>query len=251
MAKLYYDERNRRTLAELAPNTKAAAMKWYAFCEKHGIEILIYDAMRTEAEQRANVEKGVSGTMKSYHLVGQAIDFVPANENGKVSWERSWYMRDDIQKAVKEAKRLGFTWGGDWANFVDMPHLQYDKIAYGQDKKLATAPTTSVPKPAPKPSTSVSGTSVYVVKKGDTLGAIASKYKTTVAKLQAANGIKNANTIYVGQKIKVPASTYTVKRGDTLGEIASRSGVTVAKLQALNGIKDANKIRVGQKLKLQ
>lgn len=249
MAKLYYDERNRRTLAELAPNTKAAAMKWYAFCEKHGIEILIYDAMRTEAEQRANVEKGVSGTMKSYHLVGQAIDFVPANPEGKVSW--NWYDRDDIQKAVKEAKRLGFTWGGDWWNFIDKPHLQYDKIAYGQDKKLSTAPTTSVTKPAPKPTTSAGSTSVYVVKKGDTLGEIASKYKTTVAKLQAANGIKNANTIYVGQKIKVPASTYTVKRGDTLGEIASRAGVTVAKLQALNGIKDANKIRVGQKLKLQ
>lgn len=245
MAKLYYDERNRRTLAELAPNTKAAAMKWYAFCEKHGIEILIYDAMRTEAEQRENVRKGVSGTMKSYHLVGQAIDFVPANSSGKVSW--NWYDRDDIQKAVKEAKRLGFTWGGDWWNFVDKPHLQYDKIAYGQDKVLVGQSTTSVPKPG----TSAGNTSVYVVKKGDTLGEIASKYKTTVAKLQSLNNIKNANTIYVGQKIKLPSKTYTVKKGDTLGAISKRSGVSVSKLQSLNGIKDANLIRVGQKLKLQ
>ncbi|MBQ6483100.1 MAG: LysM peptidoglycan-binding domain-containing protein [Anaerolineaceae bacterium] len=42
---------------------------------------------------------------------------------------------------------------------------------------------------------------VYVVKKGDTLSAIAKKYKTTVAKLVKANGIKDKNLINIGQKI--------------------------------------------------
>lgn len=44
---------------------------------------------------------------------------------------------------------------------------------------------------------------VYVVKKGDTLTAIAKKYNTTINKLKADNGIKNANLIYVGQKIVI------------------------------------------------
>ena len=44
---------------------------------------------------------------------------------------------------------------------------------------------------------------VYTVKKGDTLGEIAEKYKTTVKKLQDDNGIKKANLIYPGQKIKI------------------------------------------------
>lgn len=44
---------------------------------------------------------------------------------------------------------------------------------------------------------------VYTVKKGDTLTAIANKYGTTVAKLKKANNIKNANIITVGQKIKI------------------------------------------------
>lgn len=44
---------------------------------------------------------------------------------------------------------------------------------------------------------------IYTVKKGDTLGEIASKYKTTVKKLQDDNGIKKANLIYPGQKIKI------------------------------------------------
>lgn len=41
----------------------------------------------------------------------------------------------------------------------------------------------------------------YTVKKGDTLSAIAKKYKTTVTKLVKDNKIKNANLIVVGQKI--------------------------------------------------
>ncbi|RGG89910.1 LysM domain-containing protein [Ruminococcus sp. AF16-50] len=43
----------------------------------------------------------------------------------------------------------------------------------------------------------------YTVKCGDTLSAIAQRCKTTVAKLVKDNGIKNANLIYVGQKIKI------------------------------------------------
>lgn len=46
-------------------------------------------------------------------------------------------------------------------------------------------------------------TTTYTVKKGDTLSAIASKYKTTVAKLVALNGLKDADEIKVGQKLKV------------------------------------------------
>ncbi len=45
---------------------------------------------------------------------------------------------------------------------------------------------------------------VYVVKKGDTLTAIAKRYKTTVSALVKANGIKDKNKIFVGQKIKIP-----------------------------------------------
>ncbi|MEN9956877.1 MAG: hypothetical protein RIR46_485 [Actinomycetota bacterium] len=46
----------------------------------------------------------------------------------------------------------------------------------------------------------------YTVKSGDTLAGIAAKYKTTVAKLMAANGIKNANSIQVGQKLTIPSA---------------------------------------------
>lgn len=41
----------------------------------------------------------------------------------------------------------------------------------------------------------------YVVKSGDTLSGIATRYGTNYQKLAADNGIKDPNTIYVGQKI--------------------------------------------------
>ncbi len=43
----------------------------------------------------------------------------------------------------------------------------------------------------------------YIVKSGDTLSGIASKYGTTYQKLASLNGISNPNKIYVGQKIRV------------------------------------------------
>ena len=77
------------------------------------------------------MKKGVSQTMKSYHLVGQALDFVPVDSKGNALW--NGYYAKDIQKAIKEAKRLGFEWGGDWKGFKDEPHLQYNYKGYGTD----------------------------------------------------------------------------------------------------------------------
>lgn len=42
-----------------------------------------------------------------------------------------------------------------------------------------------------------------VVKRGDTLSGIASRYGTTWQKIQAMNGISNPNRIYAGQRIRV------------------------------------------------
>ena len=50
----------------------------------------------------------------------------------------------------------------------------------------------------------VYGDNYYIVKKGDTLSAIAVKYHTTVNKLVALNPhIKNPNLIYVGDVIRL------------------------------------------------
>lgn len=70
--------------------------------------------------------------------------------------------------------------------------------------KLETKPKTKDPKKAaakPKPS----AFKTYTIKRGDTLGAIAKHYHTSVGALVKANKIANPNKIVAGAKLKVPA----------------------------------------------
>jgi len=45
---------------------------------------------------------------------------------------------------------------------------------------------------------------IYIVKKGDTLGAIAARFGTTVRKICDYNNLPNANTLSIGQKLIMP-----------------------------------------------
>ena len=45
--------------------------------------------------------------------------------------------------------------------------------------------------------------STYTVRPGDTLSGIAAAHGTTVARLQAKNGISNPNVIYAGQSLRI------------------------------------------------
>jgi spore coat assembly protein SafA len=78
----------------------------------------------------------------------------------------------------------------------------------------------------------------YVVKRGDTLGSIASRFGVSVNDILRANPqITNPNVISVGQVIRIPrrgappptvrGRRYVIRAGDTLGNIAARFGVTV------------------------
>ena len=74
---------------------------------------------------------GASQTMRSYHLVGQALDFVPIKSNGTEDWND--YNKEPFASAIRYAKQIGFEWGGDWKAFVDSPHLQWNHKGYGTD----------------------------------------------------------------------------------------------------------------------
>lgn len=127
-----YHARNLNTIATLGDNTKEKAMKFYNKCIELGAEVLIYEGIRTVEQQRKNVANGKSQTMKSYHLVGQAFDFVPILPNGSADWNAKSYRKEPLFSAINYAKReLGMTWGGDWG--WDSPHLQNNFRGYGTD----------------------------------------------------------------------------------------------------------------------
>lgn len=91
----------------------------------------------------------------------------------------------------------------------------------------------------------------YIVKKGDTLSAIAQRHGTSISDLKAANGLKS-DTIKVGQKLQLPVSAagiHVVRKGETLSVIASSYGTSVAAIKRDNRLK-SDLIRVGQKLRV-
>ncbi|EAF7337459.1 DUF5776 domain-containing protein [Listeria monocytogenes] len=155
----YYYSRSLANVNKLADNTKAAARKLLDWSESNGIEVLIYETIRTKEQQVANVNSGASQTMRSYHLVGQALDFVMAK--GKtVDWGA--YRSDKGKKFVAKAKSLGFEWGGDWSGFVDNPHLQFNHKGYGTDTFGKGASTSNASKPSANANTNSLGLVDYM-----------------------------------------------------------------------------------------
>ena len=66
-------------------------------------------------------------------------------------------------------------------------------------------PGEPMPPMPPMPGNPGSGAQcTYVVKAGDSLGAIAARYDVTIAAISNANGIDNPNIIYVGQTLTIP-----------------------------------------------
>ncbi|EAE6694196.1 M15 family peptidase [Listeria monocytogenes] len=155
----YYYSRSLANVNKLADNTKAAARKLLDWSESNGIEVLIYETIRTKEQQAANVASGASQTMRSYHLVGQALDFVMAKSK-TVDWGA--YRSDKGKKFVAKAKSLGFEWGGDWSGFVDNPHLQFNYTGYGTDNFGKGASTSNSSKPSANTNTNSLGLVDYM-----------------------------------------------------------------------------------------
>lgn len=100
---------------------------------------------------------------------------------------------------------------------------------------------------------SYDGENVYIVKKGDSLYSIASKFNTTVSEIKEANNLKS-NSLSIGQKLIIPTSkvdkidqTYIVQRGDSLYSIANKFNTTVDNLKEINNL-TSNVLQIGQKL---
>lgn len=76
------------------------------------------------------------------------------------------------------------------------------------------APVAAKPKPRTERKTAVTPrTAVHKVKSGETLERIAKKYGTTVAAIQAANGMGKKTMLQINQSLKIPAKSSVTKSG--------------------------------------
>lgn len=132
---------------------------------------------------------GISGNVDTNYMYRDLFSAVKGNNSGSSSSSSGSNSSGpsgsvtDLAKAVLEGK---------YGNGEDRKKAlgdRYDEVQAEVNKLL---------------NSSTSSAQYYTVKSGDTLSKIASKYGTTVSKLMSLNSnIKNANLIYVNQKIRV------------------------------------------------
>jgi len=156
-------------------------------------------------------------------------------------------------------------------------YVKHDTEFRSTSSRLAVKYAPKV-KPAAKPAAiDNSDYEFYKVRKGDNLGAIASKYNVSISELKKWNNIKT-NAVAVGRSLKIkseetaPVKTnpvidkeeaiasaddkeksntvpqdYVVAAGDNLGSIAKKFGMTIAELKELNNL-TSNNIGLGKTL---
>jgi LysM repeat protein len=113
-------------------------------------------------------------------------------------------------------------------------HLQADAVV-GPRTLSAIVRRDAVPV-RPRPAVAVA--TVHVVRSGDTLTAIAARYRTTIAALAVANKLDPAKPIVIGTRLRIPAATpaLTPERVDVralLDRWAARLGVDPHLVRAL------------------
>jgi uncharacterized protein YcbK (DUF882 family) len=91
----------------------------------------------------------------------------------------------------------------------------------------------------------------HKVQSGQTLGAIAKRYRVSVSNLAAANGLKKTSNLRVGQVLRVPPKGVVyVYPGQTLSGIAKLNKVSLKALARANRLGPNATLRVGQRLEL-
>ncbi len=110
----------------------------------------------------------------------------------------------------------------------------------------------------------------HIVRRGETVSGIASRYGVSQNLLMSANRVARARSLQVGATLYIPVSgteipatnlretapaqrsvTHVVRRGETVGAIAQRYGVTERQVVALNKLGRRAVIKVGQKLRVR
>jgi LysM repeat protein len=249
-----------------------AAPNYNLFGMKGNYQGAFVEMLTLEDDGKGNYYQ-ISAHFKKYPSHTQSLqDYVNLIRNG-VSWDAFRYMKvwKSHTNSYQDATRaLTGTYATDtlYASKLNNLIATYNLTTY--DSKASVGDSSGDEPIDNNDSNSSLGNEVlYTVQKGNTLSAIAQKYRTTVASLKKWNNLKS-DVIYVGQKLIISKGEtlenaglgestnsnnqstttnkyYTVQKGNTLSAIAIKYNTTVAKLKSWNNLK-SDTIYIGQKL---
>ncbi|MFE1767310.1 peptidoglycan-binding protein [Streptomyces angustmyceticus] len=167
-------------------------------------------ARRTNREGKVNIQVEVLGRAASPWTNG----FDPAtkpNFQRLLAAGRAWGIPDTWPAGKPPAYPGGSSPRSRSVWQEKAGHYGHSQVPSNDHGDPGAIDTTKVPGKAAGGDTGSSGggsnsTTTYTVKKGDTLSSIAKAHKTTVAKLVSINGLKDADKLSIGQKLKVPGA---------------------------------------------
>ena len=131
---------NSRDLADLRSDVRANCEAFLAECKAAGLSVLITQTLRDNEYQASLYAKGrtapgsivTNSKTTTFHGAGLAFDICKNIRGAEYSDTEFFY------KCAEIGKRIGFSWGGDWKSFKDLPHFQWDN---GGKAKHTNAPT--------------------------------------------------------------------------------------------------------------
>ncbi len=92
------------------------------------------------------------------------------------------------------------------------------------------------------------GVEQYIVREGDTLGAIADRYGLNLSTILWANQLSFRSTIRPGDTLKIMQKdgvTHTVRSGDTLSSIARKYSIDLNEILLENQLASADRLKIG------
>lgn len=114
-------QRSKRNLEGVHPDLVRVVVR---ALELSPVDFTVIEGLRTPERQAELLKQGFTRTLKSRHIVGQAVDIVPL----PVDWKNPAPFKLVADAMKKAAAELGvkITWGGDWVSFKDLPHYQIE-----------------------------------------------------------------------------------------------------------------------------
>ncbi len=131
MSKFIFSQRSENNLIGVNPLLVKIAYRALAIST---VDFAVTEGVRTLKKQKENVKKGVSKTLNSRHLTGDAIDILPSAIKPGMEWQAHFF--EPVLMAFKQAAeeegvilRFGKNWKSDPSlpietRFPDYPHIE-------------------------------------------------------------------------------------------------------------------------------